>query len=117
MGAAAGPFIVLSAVVSGTIGPTGVASFSVGLAELLKKEKTFKLLAIRGNNTLLLPLLGEQPNSNKFPAQARYEIETKEGDFSFDKIEQMMFYLGSRLYAKDYIYPGGITSEYYKKPV
>ena len=73
-----------------------VALIIANIAEIVKKGKTFKMIAIRGADNLLLPLCGKQDDLEKFKGQVRYEIE------DFEPLEKILFYLGSRIYAKIY---------------
>lgn len=110
--AAAGPGVVATL---SSIAASACALFATGMAELFKKEKTFKLFAIRGSDCLLLPLLGSHSDLEKFPAQARYETEVSGSkEASFDDIEKMMYILGSRIYAKQYFTKTGL--DHYSKP-
>lgn len=91
---------------------TGITMFTYGMAELFKKEKTFKLLALRGKDRLLLPLWGCQSNLKKFGGQARYEIQNESLDHTL-YAERMLYYLGSRIYAKKYKLDANIIKSYY----
>jgi hypothetical protein len=113
-GIAAAPFIALGIMMSATIGVTGAIQLAHGIEEMCKKDKIFKLFAIRGNDTLLLPPLGHQSKLNKFVAQARYEIETYESDTGFADVEKLIYFLGSRVYAKKYFKKTEV--DWYKKP-
>lgn len=116
--AATGPMIALSSAVIAQ----GLSLFTAGLTELLKKEKTFKIIAVRGFNRLLLPLLGQQDDLEKFAGQIRYETDItpkKRNDeiyASFGEIERMMYAIGSRIYARKY-YTKSYDSDQCKKPI
>ena len=132
-GAIASVFTLGTSAVLGAMGATalcivatsqaaiGISLFTAGLVELRKKEKTFKLIAIRGNKRLLLPLLGQQDDLEKFAGQIRYETDItpkKRNDdvyASFGEIEKMMYAIGSRIYARKY-YTKTSEADQYKKP-
>lgn len=106
LGLAAPVVATLAVLETATIGVTGATQLGLGIAEFKKKEKVFKLFALRGKSNkggqqkdlLLLPLWGKQEehDSKNFEGQARYE----NADWSI--AEKLMLYLGSRIYAKVY---------------
>ena len=49
-------FTVVSSIVTGVLGPLGMAGVTAGIVEFTRKQKSFKLLALRGQDKLLLPI-------------------------------------------------------------
>ena len=93
-------FTVVSSIVTGVLGPLGMAGVTAGIVEFTRKQKSFKLLALRGQDKLLLPIWGKQSHENRgnrrFIGQARYD------DVDWKSAEKMMLFLGTKIYAPVY---------------